>query len=400
MTGITGQQSWSGYDPQTLERYAFRAGIDERIARAAGAVLAEDAPRYIGSLALGVGVHGAELTLDGRHGLPLRVLRPAGTGTVHTLHTRDERRTWREGWARHVARIQDRATAYGAEIHAQLSAFDGTETLRGTDGQPLTGNALYAERVRLFLAFVDDWYHDDDRGENEAKRIAALRSTRFDLTPHALSTDVATARGQLMDRLDDAAAQTRRWLLDDPSGLGAGPATAGQEAALRLLESRRQAGRRNLRAATTVSTLRSAFTSAESLVRGVGIEDAPAWERDVGAAAGAAVTGGRLLLTYSPPGTGRWSERLRSHNPAPAVAGKPAADLGDVVLDAVDAPDGWTVADAPRPAPAAHERAVTVTAPETPAAGTYEFTLTARNACGPSNLVVTITVPAAPAEGE
>lgn len=394
MTGITGQQSWSGYDPQVLERYAFRAGIDERIARAADAVLAEDAPRYIGSLALGVGVHGAELTLDGRHGLPLRVLRPVGTGTVHTLHTRDERRTWREGWARHVARIQDRATAYGAEIHAQLDAFDGTLPVLGDDGQPLTGNALYAERVRLFLAFVDDWYHDDDRGENEAKRIAALRSTRFDLTPHALSADVATARGQLMDRLDDAAAQTRRWLLDDPSGLGAGPANAGQEAALRLLESRRQAGRRSLRAATTVAALRTAFTSAEGLVRGVGIEDAPAWQTG----AGTAITGGRHSVTWAAPGAGRWTQALRAANPAPAVAGKPAADLGAVVLDAVDAPDGWTVADAPRPVPAAHERVVTVIAPATPAPGVYEITLTARNACGPSNLVVAITVPAAPAE--
>ena len=390
MSEVTGQQSWNGYDPRTLERYAFRAGIDERIARAADAVLAEDAPRYIGSLALGVGVHGAELTLDGRHGVPLRVLRPAGTGTVHTLHTRDERRTWREGWARHVARIQDRATAYGAEVHAQLSGFDGTLPVLGDDGQPLTGQALWTERVRLFIDFVQYWYYDDDRGENEAKRIAALRSTRLDPTPHALATDVATARGQLMDRLDDAAVETRRWLLDDPSGLGAGPATVGQEAALRLLESRRQAGRRSLRAADTVAALRTASTSAESLVRGVGIEDAPAWQLGTGFA----ISGGRRAFTWLPPKAGRWTQALRAVNPAPAVASKSAPDLGDVVLDAVDAPDGWTVAHAPRPAPDAHERAVSVTAPETPAPGAYELTLTARNACGPSKLVVTVTVPA------
>ena len=264
----------------------------------------------------------------------------------------------------------------------------------GTDGQPLTGHALAAERLRLWALFVGEWYHNDQRGRNEARRIAALRSTTRDPAVDALSTDVPTARGQLMDRLDDAAGETRRWLLDDPSGLGAGPATVGQEAALRLLESRRQAGRRSLRAATTVAALRSTFTSAESLVRGIGIEDGPAWQTS----GGTALTGWRHTVTATAAGAGRWAYALRAANPAPTVASKSASALGAVVLDAVDAPDGWTVTSTPRPTPAAHERDVTLAQTEAVAAGTYTIALTARNACGPSRLTVTVAVPAAPDE--
>ena len=392
---VTGQQSWNGWDLERLRRDGYHEGIDRRIASAVAAILLEDAPRRLGALDLDAAtrLHGAELALDGRHGLPLHVLRP-GTGTAHTLHTRVERRARMEDWARHVARLHDRAVAYGAEIHAQLDAFDGTAPVLGTDGQPLTGHALAAERLRLWRLFVEGWFYDDPRGRNKAKWIAALRSTTRDPSPHALSADVPTARGQLMDRLDDAAGETRRWLLDDPSGLGAGPATLGQEAALRLLESRRQAGRRSLRAATTLAALRSAATTADTLVRGVGIEDGPAWQTSTGTA----LTGGRHAVTAPAPGASRWAYALRCANPPPTVASKPAAALGDVVLDAVDAPAGWAVTSTPRPTPDEDERDVVIAQAAAPEAGTYEFTLTARNACGPSRLAVTITVPAAPAE--
>ena len=399
---VTGQQGTSEGEYPTWVRTTgqrYRRDIDLLIRDALVEILAEDAASFLGPLSphhvVATGLHAAELALDGRHGLPLRVRGANGAGTVHTLHTRAERRAWQEGWARYIARMQDRATAYSAEIHAQFDELDYTVPVYGSDGQVLTGRAELDERYRRWGVYINGWHFDDRRGANKAKRFAALRSTRFDPPPHALSTDVATARGQLMDRLDDAAGETRRWLLDDPSGLGAGPATLGQEAALRLLESRRQAGRRSLRAATTVSTLRSAFTAAESLVRGIGIEDGPAWQTS----GGTALTGGRHTVTATAAGAGRWAYALRAANPAPTVASKSAAALGAVVLDAMDAPDGWTVTSATRPAPAAHERDVTVAQTAAVAAGTYEFTLTARNACGPSRLTVTVTVPAAPAEG-
>ena len=406
MTGqVTGQQSapYGAYPTwvrTTGQRY--RRGIDALIRDTLVELLAEDAASHLGPLAphhvVASGVHGAELALDGRHGLPLRLRGPNGAGGLHTLYTRAERREWMDRWARHVARLYDRSVAYSAEIHRQFDALDYTVPVYGSDGQVLTGRAELDERYRLWGVYINDWYHDDYRGRNKAKRVDALRSTRFDPTPHALSADVATARGQCLDRLDDAAGETRRWLLDDEAGLGAGPATVGQEAELRRLEERRQAGRRSLRAATTVPALRAALTAAEGLVRGVGIEDAPVW-RDTG---GLGLTARRLAVTYAAPGTGRWSYAAVATGPYQSVASKTAAALGAVVLDDVSPPAGWTVASTPRAAPAAHERDVTVSWIGTgaPEAGIHEITLTARNACGPRNLVVAITVPAAtPAEG-
>ena len=295
-------------------------------------------------------------------------------------------RDWRalvDAWARSRVDTHSRVLLAIERWFGRVAIVDGEAPVTGPSGTVLTGDdALTAREAALATLAA------------EAAQLQTTWSTALAAVtlpdPAALPASVGEARRILLDRLDDAAVEMRRWLLDDDLG-GAGPATVGQEAALRLLEARRQAGRRSLRAAATVAALRTASTSAESLVRGVGIEDAPAWRLGTGSA----ISGGRQAFTWSAPKAGRWSQGLRAVNPAPAVAGKSPADLGAVVLDDVDAPDGWTVADGPRPAPAAHERAVTVTAPETPAAGVYEITLTARNACGPSKLVAAVTVPAA-----
>ena len=408
MTGITGQQSAPSrelFPPwiRSAEGQRPRANIDLFIAATLAELLAEDGDSSLGPLS----PHhvrisdalAASLALDGRHGVPLRV-RGGPDGAVHTLHTRAERRGWRDTWARHVARLHDRAVAYSAEIHAQYDKIDYTAPVFGSDGQVLTGVAEREERYRLYYVFTDGWhnigpadgYRTTQQRRNRANIRAALTSTRFDPTPGALASDVPTARGQLMDRLDDAAGEMRRWLLDG----GTDPANAGQEAACRLVESRRQAGRRDLRTRTTIAALRSAFTAAETGIRGAGVEDAPAWKTG----SGLSITGGRLALTYAAPDAGRWTHALRGANPTPSVASKAAADLGDVVLDDAGLPAGWTVTSAPRAAPATHERDVTVawSGAGAPAAGTHTLTLTARNACGPSNLAVAITVPAAPTE--
>ena len=410
MTGITGQQSAPGgarYKPwiQSAEGQRYRHDIDIIIAATLAELLAEDGASAIGPLtphhASISDALAASLALDGRHGVPLRV-RGGPDGAVHTLHTRAERRGWRDAWARHIARLHDRAVMYAAEIHAQFDAIDYTVPVYDSEGQVLTGSAEINERHRLFGAYINNWHHvgpadgyqHPQARRNRARIRAALTSTRFDPTPGALASDVPTARGQLMDRLDDAAKEMRRWLLDGPASASA--ANAAQEAALRLVESRRQAGRRDLRTRTTIAALQVAATTAVALIRGAGVEDAPAWQ----GSNGLSITGGRVALTYGPPGTGRWTHALRGANPTPSVASKAAADLGDVVLDDADLPTGWTVTSAPRPAPAAHERDVTVawSGAGAPAAGTHTLTLTARNACGPSNLTVTITVPAAPTE--
>ena len=202
-------------------------------------------------------------------------------------------------------------------------------------------------------------------------------------------------RRDLMAALDATADETRRWLLDDPTGR-AGPATLTQEAALRLLESRRQAGRRRLRETTVFGALPGVAAAAQALVRGVGIEDAPAWQTHTGTT----ITGGRHSVTAPAPGAQRWAHTIRAVSPPASIASETQKVLGDVVLDGPAGtgwPDGWTVTSTPRAAPAAHERDVTIAQTAQPAPGTYTFPLIARNSRGPSRLVVTIVVPAAPA---
>ena len=109
------------------------------------------------------------------------------------------------------------------------------------------------------------------------------------------------------------------------------------------------------------------------------VEDAPIWQTS-GGTPGA---GRRHSVAYAAPTTDAWTPGLCAANPGRG-ADKAAADLGDVVLDAVDV-DGWMVTSAPRAAPHAHERTVTFTRPA--AAGVPDD-----GAHGPSTLTVVITI--------
>lgn len=195
-------------------------------------------------------------------------------------------------------------------------------------------------------------------------------------------------------QLDEAAEAARRRLLDDPTGR-AGPANAVQEAALRHIEKRRQAGRRALREVGTFDRLASVGAAYVASIGNVHVEDAPAWQTSLGE-----VIQGSHTVTASPPGDTLWGYTLRAVSPSPAVASMPQADLGDVVLDGPLSeprawPDGWKVVSTPRAAPNAHERDVTILQTKRPSPGTVRIALTARNAGGPSTLDVTIVVPAA-----
>ena len=373
-----------------IERCApgWRRDIDDLIAAALAEIIAADAREHLGlfhGALTAAGMHVGAHVLDGGHGVPLRLRRGEVRAPVR-LHTRAEILEWQRAWTRHVARLHAGATAYSVEVHARFDLADYTAPVLGTDGQPLTGQAEITARKAVILDWLNHWYPDSDK----PARLAGLRAAVSGLPADRLSTDLAAARGQLLDRLDDAAAEVRAWLLDDPDGLGAGPATVGQEAALRLLEARRQMGRRSLRRSTTLTTAQAVAAQAVAQVRGVGIEDAPAWQTSTGAV----LSGGRLALTASAPSETRWSRQLRAANPAPAVASKSSPDIGVVALDHVDAPAGWTVTAAPRPSPHALDLDVTIAQTAAPEAGIVELTLTARNACGPRDLVVAITVPA------
>lgn len=399
MTGVTGQYSIPGGGEVlrawiTTGRGAqIRRDVDPKIARALDEVIEEAAVRHAGvfGAAALVARHGAALALDGRRGRPLR-LRRAGEGAA--LHTRADVDAWTREWAAEVARLCDRAVAYSAEIHARIDRLDFTLPLLGSDGRPLTGLAADSERVRRIADHVDHWDLDDE--ENLEKRRAALRSTRLDRAAGGLSTDLETARGQLLDRVDDAAAEVRRWLLDDPHDRGAGAANATQEAELRRLEGRRQDGRRQVRQAATIASATSSADGAAALIRGAGVEGAPRFR----APGAAAHLGASLALAWTKPAAGRWSHVLDLVQPPRTVTGTEPTLLGGIALDPVDAPEGWTVSSARRPAPNAHEGTLTIAwaGEGEPDAGAHVLELTARNKLGPRRLAVTVTVPAATGE--
>ena len=323
--------------------------------------------------------------------LPIALsLAPDGQDVVW-LRTRRQWEALRGAWRERKVSIHSRAALAVRDAHDQIDVVVGVTPVVGDDGQALPGlPALEGLVARETLwASVQATYF---RPAALAAHIVALAHP----APGTLATDVPTVCAQHMDQLDAAAEERRRWLLDG----GAGAATAGQEAELERLESRRQAGRRNLRAATTLPALQVVATAAIALVEGVGIEDAPVWQTG----SGTTITGRRYSVTYTAGADDDpWICRLRAVNPSQAIASKPAPALGAVVLDYMSPPAGWTVTSAPRAVPAAHERDVTITWNGTgePDAGSYAIPLTARNACGPRDLAVTITVPAstpAPAE--
>ena len=229
--------------------------------------------------------------------LPIALsLAPDGQDVVW-LRTRRQWEALRDAWRARKASIHSRAALAVRDAHDQIDVVVGITPVVGDDGQALPGlPALEGLVAREALwASVHATYF---RPVALAAHITALAHP----APGTLATDVPTARGQCMDRLDDAAEEMRRWLLDDDPGSGAGPANVGQEAELRRLEERRQQGRRNLRAATTVAALRAALTAAEGLVRGVGIEDAPVWQTPAGIASPPAPS--PPLTRHPPPATG------------------------------------------------------------------------------------------------
>ena len=353
----------------------------------------------------GVAHHGTVLTpeilaaeshLGGRHTQVLRLPLHATPRELAAYLSPQRRRALADDWAAHVLRMHGRAVAYLARIHEVCDQITGVLPVYDAEGRELVdtrfASPAYDERRRLYqedLCTLVGVY--TQRGVvprlDPALRAQLLRTrTDWDARALTVATDLATAHEQLLDRIDVAADAQRRWLLDH----SAGPANAAQVTALRLLDSRHQAARRAVRATTTVSLATSVATAQIALVRGALVEDAPAWQTSEGSP----IAGRRHSVTYTAPATGAWTLGLRAVHPRRAAA--TPADLGDVVLDAVDI-DGWAVTSAPRAAPHAHERTVTLTRPTdagAPDAGTHEIPIVARNGIGPSTLTVAVIVPA------
>lgn len=318
---------------------------------------------------------------DGPPPLPVALsLAPAGAGVVW-VRTRDQWRRIRDTWRARKIAIHSRAAVSLHSAHDQLDLVAGITPIRGDDGRVLPGPPA----VEGLVAREALWSQVETQYYSDLPRLAASLHGVTHPAVDAVSTDVGEARAQYLDRIADAAAAQRRWLLDGEGG----PAHASQVSALRRLDSRRQAALRAVRAATTVAAATTTVSTHLALIRGAGVEDAPLWQ------VGSLPNAREASYTYVAPATGRWSRTVRVHNPRHATP-----TPGAIVLDDIDPPAGWTVTSTPRAAPHRDERDVLVTwaSDDPPDAGTHRISITARNAIGPSQITITVTVPA-PAAG-
>ena len=232
-------------------------------------------------------------------------LAPAGTGVVW-IHTREQWRRVRDTWRHQKVAIHSRAALAIRDAHNKLDLVAGITPIRDDDGHVLPGlpatEGLVA-REALWTRMEREYFIDLT---GLAYRIGGVAHP----TPGAVSADIGEARTQHLEWLDDAAAEQRRWILDDPDDVASGPAHAAQETALRLLESRRQAGRRAIRAATTTASVVAVAASHLALVRGAGVADGPHWQ--VGTTRPIHAT----TFNYAAAATGRWSQTVRALQPS------------------------------------------------------------------------------------
>lgn len=333
--------------------------------------------------------------------LPLALPRAPDGQSVIWIRTRGDWRRVLDAWHGRVSVVASRSAIMMRILHDELDVVAAVTPILGSDGQTITGPDALAAREAKFAALSSGYF------SGQASEIDKFLGRGAHPPPGSLSAVLPEAREQLLDRLDDAAAEVRGWLLDDPHGRGAGPANTVQQTAILLLDRRRQDARRAVRGAVSVTAAGSTAVRHLALIRGVGVEDGPQWWRrhgvgtDVTITGAAPYAGASVSLAYAEPATGRWSQAFRAANPARPGGDKSAAALGAVVLDTPDTPAGWTVTDSPRAAPVPG-RDVTIAWAGTgePPAGTHFISLTARNGCGPAKIVAAITVPApaAPAE--
>ena len=312
-------------------------------------------------------------------------LAPVESGGVVWIRTREQWRQVRDTWRHRKIAIHSRAALAIRDAHDQLDRVAGTTPIRGEDGRVLPG----LPATEGLVAREALWTRVQSEIFDDLPRLAVALGGLAHPAVGALAPDLATAVAQHLERLDDAAAEQRRWILDDPDDVAGGPAHTAQETALRLLERRRQAGRRAVRAAITLPLAAAVASTHLALIRGAGVADGPLWQ------VGPTPNARAASYTYAHPASGRWSQTVRAHQPT-HPEGLPAAELGAVVLDAPTLPAGWSVTSAARAAPHAEERDVTIAwaGDGRPEAGTVRIELTARNAIGPSRLSVAIVVPA------
>ena len=310
---------------------------------------------------------------------------------IVTLWSRRQLREAVDAWHARYLAMHGRVVQETARVRRLGAQVAGDLPIHGDDGVELTGAAADAERRRLYAEdLCAAWTRLVDRDQAATWLRTA---THHDLAEGAFSPDLRTAHQQIIERIDDAARERAAWLLDAEDPACARPVGSEQITAMTLLERRRQAGRRAVRATSTVTAAATAGETAIRLIEDVLVEHAPAWRT----AAGGLLTlaDGLLHATWTAPASGRWTLRLS----VVRTDDRRTVLTPDVVLDVPDLPDGWDVTIGTRPH-ATPVWPVTLAAPLAPAPGAYRCVLDVRDDIGPSRLDVRIVVPDSTGDGD
>ena len=303
------------------------------------------------------------------------------------LYTQAQRKAYIDAWGKDGVIMFDRAQGYLFDLRDLVARIVGDLPVHDDQGVELTGAdalnhrlyTLYQVNLRSFAGQTyQTWF---ERFRN---------ATKYDISPDVIAPDVKVAREQYMERLQDAVDARIAWLFDGDTN----PANALQVAAQQLLAAKLQEGKRSFRTCTTLQSLASAWQTLKTQVEDVNVEGKPIWQTGTGSV----ISGKTHSVTYTEPvdAEDSWSVGLRVVHPSETISGISKADLGNIVLDIPEPPEGWVVVAAPRKAPNNHEIDVAISwsGDEAPAEGSYILELTARHAGGPAMLQVKITVPA------
>ena len=298
--------------------------------------------------------------------------------------TRRRRRLLARAWTDYNVVILGRASGFIGHVRRIAGQVAGDLPVHDAQGHVLTGQAALAKRLELYAGELCTAWRT--AGHPDTMTAWLQSATAHDIAADELSPVDSEAQEQLMERIDIAAEEQLCYLLDCDDPRTARAATGDQESAIRLIETRRQQGRRDVRAAQGQAAARTAASAAVSKVLDVVLEHAPVWQSSTGGAI--TPIDGKLNATWAKPSSGVWTLGLRA-----ARLGERRTATDEVVLDLTDLPDGWTVTRGARLA-GVNAFPVTITAPAAPAAGVHEIPLVARDARGPSRLTVRVTVPA------
>ena len=236
--------------------------------------------------------------------------------------------------------------------------------------------AAWKERQKLWNGDFCHYSVPDDLEAYVKARIAAIVN-------HELSSDLASAKQQLLSKLDRAIEARCRYLFDGDSR----PSNANQRAARDAMLKHRQTLIRALRTTTTLAAAQTAYATAETAVNAVTVDHSPSWSRLIND--GTEPIPASIAYTKG-SGAAKWKLQLLAKTTARSHAASKAA--GDVLLDDFSDANFEISATSQVAADASLEITIQRKGTGHPAAGSYDLEFTARNLNGVSTQTVTITV--------